>query len=488
MSLIEDSKHLRIPFEDIKEATQNFTTLIGRGGYGPVYRGQLSLSAKLTTLAVKRLQTDYGQGVKEFLTEIQLLSRYKHENLVSLVGFCEELNEKFLVYQYAERGSLDNYLTQNKTKGSLTWKRRINICIDAARGLDHLHNHVAQNQRVIHRDIKSANILLDHNWKAMISDFGLSKIGRANENDSYLITNPSGTHGYCDPAYIRTGILTKESDVYSFGVVLFEVLCGRLCFINVNSEERFLAPLAQRYYQEGKLNLIIDRDLKNYMISDSMKVFSEIAFQCLNDDRKLRPSIGLVLKKLEKALNLLDKEEAPELLELEEALEVKKLVETLQIQQFEETCEVQELEEALGLHKLVETLQLQQFREACELQELEEALGLCKLVETLQRHEFEETLKLQEAWKFQKLVGDLELEIGASRIDFEVLKAIYDMPDSPLSYVTSDQIYSHLTRGILVDNGKVVTYFSFVYIYIFLHNIIMMETHVDRFVQPKKLP
>ncbi|KAI3687182.1 hypothetical protein L1987_80875 [Smallanthus sonchifolius] len=455
MSLIKESEHLRISFQDIKEATENFTICIGRGGYGPVYRGKLSLNGEPTIVAVKRLQTDYGQGVKEFLTEIQMLSRYKHQNLVSLVGFCEEGNERFLIYEYAEHGSLDKYLKLTKTRGPLTWKQRISICVDAARGLDHLHNHVAQNKRVIHRDIKSANILLDHNWNAMIADFGLSKIGRANENETYLITNACGTHGYCDPAYIHTGILTKESDVYSLGVVLFEVLCGRLCFVNVNSEERFLAQLAQRYYKEEKLNLIIDRDLKNHTNSDSMKVFSEIAFQCLQDDRDQRPSMGLVLRRLEKALKLLEIEEAPELLELEEALELKKLVETLQMQQFEEVLEMQELEEALDLKKLVETMQMQQFEEVLEMQELEEALGLHTLVETLQRHEFEEALKLHKAWELQKLVETLEMETGESRIDCEVIKAIYDMPDTPLSYIPREKVYSHLSNGILVDEGNV---------------------------------
>ncbi|XP_076933694.1 putative receptor-like protein kinase At5g39000 [Bidens hawaiensis] len=314
MCLIEELKHLRKSFQDIKEATLNFTTLIGSGGYGPVYRGQLSLSSEPTVVAVKQLKTDNisGQGLKEFLTEIQMLSRYKHQNIVSLLGFCEEGDQKFLIYEYAEHGSLDKYLRPTKTTCPLTWKQRISICVDAARGLDHLHNHVAKNQRVIHRDIKSANILLDHNWKAMIADFGLSKIGRANESITYIITNASGTHGYCDPAYIRTGILTKESDVYSFGVVLLEVLCGRLCFKNVNGEDEYLAPLARRHYQQQKLDLIIDDDLKKYMGSYSMKVFTEIAFQCLQDDRKQRPSMGLVVKKLEKALKYIEIEEAPD--------------------------------------------------------------------------------------------------------------------------------------------------------------------------------
>ncbi|KAJ0553657.1 putative protein kinase RLK-Pelle-CrRLK1L-1 family [Helianthus annuus] len=242
MEFIKDSEHLRIPLKDIKIATENFTTLIGKGGFGNVYKGELSLLGKLTSIAVKRLDSNIsGQGFKEFLTEIHLLSRYKHPNLVSLLGFCQEGHEKILIYEYAAHGSFDKFLCMNTTVCPLTCKQKIDICIDAAYGLDYLHNHAAENQRVIHRDIKSANILLDHNWKAMISDFGLSKLGRANEKETFLITNPCGTHGYCDPMYMDTGVLTKESDVYSFGVVLFEVLCGRLCFMNIDNEQRFLA-------------------------------------------------------------------------------------------------------------------------------------------------------------------------------------------------------------------------------------------------------
>ncbi|XP_071704129.1 probable serine/threonine-protein kinase PBL22 [Rutidosis leptorrhynchoides] len=306
-----DLDHLSIPFEQIKEATTNFTTIIGKGGYGPVYKGRISLSGEteLTTVAIKRLDTRIsGQGLKEFLTEIQLLSRYKkHPNLISLVGFCDQGPEKLLIYEYAHLGSLDKYLRNSRNPTcTLTWKQRLNICIDAARGLDHLHNHVAKHERIIHRDIKSANVLLDSNWRAMIADFGLSKIGRANENESFLITNPCGTHGYCDPLYQQTGILTKESDVYSFGVVLFEVLCGRSCFfMDAESKQRLLPQMAKIYYKKNKLNRIIDPTLKEYMDSNSMKKFSRIAYQCLLDDREGRPPMDLVLQELEKALHLL---------------------------------------------------------------------------------------------------------------------------------------------------------------------------------------
>nr|XP_043607744.1 receptor-like protein kinase HERK 1 isoform X1 [Erigeron canadensis] len=301
MCFLDELESLRIPFGDIKEATKNFTTIIGKGGYGLVYKGELLLNGKLTSVAIKRLDGNNisGQGFKEFLTEIQLLTRYKHPNLIALIGFCDQDNEKILIYEHAEHGSLDKYLTTAENRSKLTWKQRINICVNAARGLNFLHSEVARNERVIHRDIKCANILLDRNWKAMVSDLGLSKLGRANEKDTYLITNASGTHGYCDPVYISSGILTKESDVYSFGVVLFEVLCGRLCFINVNNEHRFLPPLAQRYCKLGKIDEIMDPVLKNQIDSDSLNKFSKIAFQCLQNNRKRRPSMSMVVKKLE---------------------------------------------------------------------------------------------------------------------------------------------------------------------------------------------
>nr|XP_043639538.1 receptor-like protein kinase ANXUR2 [Erigeron canadensis] len=302
MPLLNELESLRITLGDIKEATKNFTTVIGKGGYGLVYKGQLLLSDKLTSVAVKRLDRNNdhsGQGFKEFLTEIQLLTRYKHPNLISLIGFCDQDNEKILIYEHAEQGSLDKYLNTAENRSKLTWKKRINICVDAARGLNYLHNEVARNERIIHRDIKSANILLDQNWKAMISDLGLSKLGRVNEQDTFLITNVSGTPGYCDPEYVSSGILIKESDVYSFGVVLFEVLCGRLGFINVNNEHRFLSSLAQRYCKIGKIDEIMDPELKNQIDSDALDKFSKIASQCLQNNRKRRPSMRTVVKKLE---------------------------------------------------------------------------------------------------------------------------------------------------------------------------------------------
>ncbi|KAJ0816654.1 putative protein kinase RLK-Pelle-CrRLK1L-1 family [Helianthus annuus] len=157
-----------------------------------VYKGELSVDGKPTTVAVKRLNEQYGQGLKEFLTEIQLLTGQNHPNLIALIGYCDEGKEKIIVYEYAENGSLDKYLRRDNTVRVLSWLERLKICVDAARGLSHLHYHVGKYQSIIHRDIKSSNILLDRNWIAKISDLGLSKLSLSGLNRSSVISNACG--------------------------------------------------------------------------------------------------------------------------------------------------------------------------------------------------------------------------------------------------------------------------------------------------------
>ncbi|KAL7602266.1 hypothetical protein Lser_V15G22747 [Lactuca serriola] len=208
MHLMNNFGHLKIELEAIKLATNNFAeeNCIGRGGFGKVYKGELVHSTGQISVALKRLDPKFGQGNPEFWKEVIMLSLYKHENIISLIGFCDEGNEKVLVYEYAPRRSLDSYLNDD----DLTWIRRLNICIGAARGLAYLHNPGETQQRVLHRDIKSSNILLDENWNAKISDMGLSKFGPANQQYTFLVSHTVGTLGYCDPLYIETGLLTKE--------------------------------------------------------------------------------------------------------------------------------------------------------------------------------------------------------------------------------------------------------------------------------------
>ncbi|KAJ9559453.1 hypothetical protein OSB04_014067 [Centaurea solstitialis] len=313
MSGLREAEHLKLQLQEIRLATNNFETCIGKGGYGWVYKGQLSIAGKPTTVAVKRLNEQLGQGLKEFLTEIQLLTGQNHPNLISLLGYCDEGNEKIIVYEYAERGSLDKYLISSNAKyAPLTWLERLRICIDAARGLDHLHNHVGKHQTIIHRDIKSANILLDENWVAKISDLGLSKLSLAGLNRSAVISHACGTPGYCEPEYIITGIVKRESDVYSFGMVLFEVLCGRLCSYK-HDGLLLSARLAKEYYEKKKLIEIIDPLLREQMSWESMNKFSAIAYRCVLDDRRHRPPINLVVQELVGSLRIQEEYESAKL-------------------------------------------------------------------------------------------------------------------------------------------------------------------------------
>ncbi|KAL7164092.1 hypothetical protein ACSBR2_040075 [Camellia fascicularis] len=194
---------------EIQLATNNFddALVIGKGGF------------------------ESKQGAAEFWTEIKTLSNLRHRHLVTLIGYSNDCEEMILVYEYMVNGTLVDHLYKNSSKGNgneiyrLTWEDRLKICIGAAHGLDYLHTNT--EQAVIHRDVKSTNILLDENWVAKISDFGLSKMVNTSHTQTHVSTDVKGTFGYLDPAYFLTRRLTKKSDVYAFGVVLFEVLCAR---------------------------------------------------------------------------------------------------------------------------------------------------------------------------------------------------------------------------------------------------------------------
>nr|GEV32085.1 protein kinase-like domain, phloem protein 2-like protein [Tanacetum cinerariifolium] len=300
--MMKEFEHLEIKLEEILSATDNFSDnrVIGKGGFGKVYVGELSRLSGKTKVAFKRLDSKFGQGGSEFAKEIRMLSRYTHENLISLLGICSQGDEMILVYEYASRGSLDRYLKDV----TLTWTQRIKICLDAAKGLKYLHDPKQTYQRVIHCDIKSANILLDENFNAKVSDFGLSKICPANQQNSILVTNALGTIGYCDPLFMETYCLTKESDVYSFGVVLFEVLCGRLCYESSNLRYNILVPMWKNSYKEKKLDKIIFQDLKQQLDPSSLEIISEIAYECLQVSRLQRPTMSRVVDKLKGALEL----------------------------------------------------------------------------------------------------------------------------------------------------------------------------------------
>ncbi|KAL1806566.1 hypothetical protein ACET3Z_029634 [Daucus carota] len=298
----------RFSLAEIMLATNNFDEecVIGKGGSAKVYKGVIDDGA--TTVAMKRLSYISKQAVGSmFRTEIEMLSNFRHSHLVSLVGYCHEGHEMILVFEYISQGTLSDHLHESFVKGydSLTWIQRLKICIGAAQGLDYLHTGTSTSQRVIHRDVKSTNILLDDNLEAIIADFGISKIVATIPGCTCGSTAVRGTFGYMDPAYFTTGRLTRKSDVYSFGVVLFEVLSGRRAVdFSRDDEELGLAGWAQNCIKQGRMNEIIDSNLKMQISKKSLLAFVKIASQCLYARPSCRPTIAEIVVVLEFALAL----------------------------------------------------------------------------------------------------------------------------------------------------------------------------------------
>ncbi|XP_022734964.1 calcium/calmodulin-regulated receptor-like kinase 1 isoform X1 [Durio zibethinus] len=319
------------PYKDLQKATYNFTTLIGQGAFGPVYKAQMSTGE---TVAVKVLATDSKQGEKEFQTEVMLLGRLHHRNLVNLVGYCAEKGQHILVYVYMSKGSLASHL-YSENHEPLSWNLRVYIALDVARGLEYLHDgvifliwtihghvyvwrHVSADScacilclwskfvnlftflfqavpPVIHRDIKSSNILLDESMRARVADFGLSREEMVDKHKA----NIRGTFGYLDPEYISTRTFTKKTDVYSFGVLLFELIAGRNPLQGL-MEYVELAAIST----EGKVGWeeIVDSRLDGKFDVQELNEIAALAYKCVNRVPKKRPSMRDIVQVLTRIL------------------------------------------------------------------------------------------------------------------------------------------------------------------------------------------
>ncbi|KAJ0796248.1 putative protein kinase RLK-Pelle-LRR-VIII-1 family [Helianthus annuus] len=287
-------------FEELKACTNNFSAAanVGSGGYGMVYRGSLP-NGQL--VAIKRAQHGSTQGGLEFKTEIELLSRVHHKNLVSLVGFCFDAGEQMLVYEFIVNGTLKDSLS-GRTGIRLDWMRRLKITLGAARGLQYLHE--LADPPIIHRDVKSTNILLDERLNAKVSDFGLSKpLGEGDQ--THVTTQVKGTMGYMDPEYYMTQQLTEKSDVYSFGIVMLELITAR----NPIEKGKYIV----RQVKEG---MDTEKDLHNLrevldpILSLSteqlqgLERFVDVALRCVQETGNRRPKMSDVVKEIENIMEM----------------------------------------------------------------------------------------------------------------------------------------------------------------------------------------
>ncbi|XP_020529962.1 probable serine/threonine-protein kinase PIX13 isoform X1 [Amborella trichopoda] len=302
-------------YAELKTATKNFKpdTILGEGGFGRVFKGWVdektlapAKSGLGMIVAVKKLNSESMQGLKEWQCEVNHLGRLSHPNLVKLLGYCWEEKELLLVYEFMPKGSLENHLFRRGSSNEpLTWSLRLKIAIGAAKGLTFLHN---LEKHIIYRDFKAANILLDSNYNAKISDFGLAKFGPLGD-DSHVTTRVMGTHGYAAPEYVATGHLYVKSDVYTFGVVLLEILTGlRALDLNRPTSQINLVDWAKPLLGDRrKLEVLMDIRLDNqYPIKGALET-CKLSLKCLTPEPRKRPHMKEVLEELQRIAAIKEK-------------------------------------------------------------------------------------------------------------------------------------------------------------------------------------
>ncbi|XP_031373218.1 G-type lectin S-receptor-like serine/threonine-protein kinase SD2-5 [Punica granatum] len=293
----------RYSYQQLEAATNSFSVKLGQGGFGSVYRGALPDG---TQLAVKKLES-IGQGKKEFRSEVSIIGSIHHLHLVRLKGFCAQGSHRLLAYEYMSKGSLDQWIFPKKKKNNnnneeekeqmvLSWETRYQIALGTAKGLAYLHEDC--DSKIVHCDIKPENVLLDENFLAKVSDFGLAKLmGR---EQSHVFTTLRGTRGYLAPEWITNHAISEKSDVYSYGMVLFELISGRKSFNPEETSEKCHFPsYAFKMMEEGKLREVLDSSLKIDERDERVLRVIKVALWCVQEDMSLRPSMAKVVQMLE---------------------------------------------------------------------------------------------------------------------------------------------------------------------------------------------
>uniref|UniRef100_A0A0D3ETU6 Protein kinase domain-containing protein n=1 Tax=Oryza barthii TaxID=65489 RepID=A0A0D3ETU6_9ORYZ len=300
VDVFDREKPIVFTYQEILASTDSFSdaNLLGHGTYGSVYYGVL----RDQEVAIKRMT---ATKTKEFIVEMKVLCKVHHASLVELIGYAASKDELYLIYEYSQKGSLKNHLHDPQSKGytSLSWIYRVQIALDAARGLEYIHEHTKDHY--VHRDIKSSNILLDESFRAKISDFGLAKLVVKSTDAEASVTKVVGTFGYLAPEYLRDGLATTKNDVYAFGVVLFELISGKEAITRTdglnegsNSERRSLASVmlsalknCRNSMYMGSLKACIDPNLMDLYPHDCVYKMAMLAKQCVEEDPVLRPDM-----------------------------------------------------------------------------------------------------------------------------------------------------------------------------------------------------
>ncbi|AAF04882.1 putative protein kinase; 6068-8907 [Arabidopsis thaliana] len=297
-SAVMGSGQTHFTYEELTDITEGFSkhNILGEGGFGCVYKGKLN-DGKL--VAVKQLKVGSGQGDREFKAEVEIISRVHHRHLVSLVGYCIADSERLLIYEYVPNQTLEHHL-HGKGRPVLEWARRVRIAIGSAKGLAYLHEDC--HPKIIHRDIKSANILLDDEFEAQVADFGLAKLNDSTQ--THVSTRVMGTFGYLAPEYAQSGKLTDRSDVFSFGVVLLELITGRKPVdqyqpLGEESLVEWARPLLHKAIETGDFSELVDRRLEKHYVENEVFRMIETAAACVRHSGPKRPRMVQVVRALD---------------------------------------------------------------------------------------------------------------------------------------------------------------------------------------------